>query len=54
MVLLKALFWSEDFLRDENLRSMIERRWRLCTIFFLKASLMEKLDFWCYLDGVWR
>jgi hypothetical protein len=24
----------------------------LCTVFFLEASLMEKLDFWCYFDGV--
>jgi hypothetical protein len=43
---------SEDFLRGENLRSMIGRRRRLCTVSFLEASLLEKLDFGCYLGGV--
>jgi hypothetical protein len=32
---------SEDFLQGEDLRSMIERRRRLCTVSFLKASLLE-------------
>jgi hypothetical protein len=43
---------SEDFLEDENLSSMIEQRRRLCTVFFLEASLLEKLDFWYCFDGV--
>jgi hypothetical protein len=46
------VFMSEDFLQDENLRSMIGQRRRLCTIFFLEASLLEKLNFGCYLGGV--
>jgi hypothetical protein len=45
-------FESEDFLQGENLRSMIGRRQRLCTVPFLEASLLEKLDFWCCLGGV--
>jgi hypothetical protein len=44
MALLKASFCEEDFLQDENLRSMIGGR-RLCTVPFLKALLLEKLDF---------
>jgi hypothetical protein len=43
---------SEDFLHGKNLRSMIGQRWRLCTVSFLKASLLEKLDFRCSLGGV--
>jgi hypothetical protein len=43
MILFKAFFMSEDFLQDENLRSMIERRQCLYTPFFLKMSLLEKL-----------
>jgi hypothetical protein len=35
-----------------NLRLMIGQ-WRcLCTVSFLEASLLEKLDFWCCLGGV--
>jgi hypothetical protein len=45
-------FVSDDFLQGENLRSMIGRRRRLCTVSFLEASLLEKLDFWCCLGGV--
>jgi hypothetical protein len=53
MVLLKSLlFYSEYFLQSENLKSMIGRWWRLCIVSFLEASLLEKLDFWCYLGGV--
>jgi hypothetical protein len=43
---------SEDFLQGENLRSIIGRRHRLCTVSLLEASLLEKLDFGCYLGGV--
>jgi hypothetical protein len=43
MILFKAFFMSEDFLQDENLRSMIERWQCLYTPFFLKMSLLEKL-----------
>jgi hypothetical protein len=35
------VFVSEDFLQGEDLRSMIGRRRRLCTLFFLEASLLE-------------
>jgi hypothetical protein len=52
MALLKTLFERNDFLQDENLRSMIGQRQRLCIVFFLEASLLEKLNFWCYLCGV--
>jgi hypothetical protein len=45
-------FVTEDFFQSENLRSMIERRCRLCVVSFLETSLLEKLDFWCCLDGV--
>jgi hypothetical protein len=38
---------NEDFLQGENLRSMIGRRRRLCTDYFLETSLLEKLEFWC-------
>jgi hypothetical protein len=48
----QILFPSKDFMQGENLRSMIERRWRLCTVFFLGTSLLEKLDFGSYLGGV--
>jgi hypothetical protein len=44
-------FASEDFLQGENLWSMIGQRRRLCTISFLKASLLEKLDFLCCFGG---
>jgi hypothetical protein len=40
---------SEDFLQGETLRSVIGRRWCLCTVSFLEASLLEMLDFWCCL-----
>jgi hypothetical protein len=50
MSLLKALFESEDFLKSENLRSLIRRRWCLCSVPFLEASLLEKLNF--YFGGV--
>jgi hypothetical protein len=43
---------SENFFQGENLRSLIGR-WRcLCTISFLEASLLEKLDFWCCIGCV--
>jgi hypothetical protein len=45
-------FLREDFFQGENLWSMIWYKQRLCTIFFLKASLLEKLYFWCCLGGV--
>jgi hypothetical protein len=41
IALLKTLFFvSENFLQDESLRSMIGWQWRLCTVSFLKASLL--------------
>jgi hypothetical protein len=43
---------SADFSSGENLRSMIGRRRRLCTISFLEALLSKMLDFWCCLGGV--
>jgi hypothetical protein len=52
MSLSRYCFESEVFLQGENLRSMIGRRQRLCTVTFLEASLLEKLNFWCYLGGV--
>jgi hypothetical protein len=45
-------FESGDFLQGENLRSMIGRRRRLCTVFFLEASLLENMNFRCCLGGV--
>jgi hypothetical protein len=45
-------FERDDFLQGENLRSMIGRRQRLCTVSLLEASLMAKLIFWCCLGGV--
>jgi hypothetical protein len=45
------VYMSEDFIQGENLKSIIGRRWRLCTISFLEATLLEKLDFWCCLGG---
>jgi hypothetical protein len=45
MTLLKTLFVCVDFLQDKNLRSMIERRWRLCTYPFAEASLLKMFDF---------
>jgi hypothetical protein len=45
-------FVSGDFLQGENLRSVIGR-WRcVCTVSFLKALLLKKLEFWCCLGGV--
>jgi hypothetical protein len=41
----KEFFNGVDFLQDENLWSMVGKRWRLCIISFLKASVLEKLDF---------
>jgi hypothetical protein len=35
------VFVSEDVLQGEDLRSMIGRRRRLCTVSFLEASLLE-------------
>jgi hypothetical protein len=46
------IFVSDDFLQGENLRSTIGRWWCSCTVSFLETSLLEKLDFWCYLGGV--
>jgi hypothetical protein len=46
------IFVSENFLRGENLRSMIGRQRCLCIVSFLETSLLEKLDFWCCHDGV--
>jgi hypothetical protein len=46
------VFGSKDFLQVENLRSMIGRWWCLYTISFLKALVLEKLNFWCCLGGV--
>jgi hypothetical protein len=43
---------ARTFFQGENVRSMIGRRRRLCTVSFLEASLLEKLDFWCCLGGV--
>ena len=40
------------FLQGENLRSTIGRRRRLCTVTFLEASLLEKLNFWCCLSSI--
>jgi hypothetical protein len=45
-------FESEDFLEGENLRSLIGRRWCLCSVPFLEASLLEKMNFWCCFGGV--
>jgi hypothetical protein len=44
---------SEDFLQDENLRSLMDRRLQhLCTIPLLEALLLKELNFWCCLgDG---
>ena len=45
-------FESGDYLQGENPRSSIERRRLLCTVFFLKALLLEKLDIhFCIADG---
>jgi hypothetical protein len=33
-------------------RSLIGRRRRLCTVPFLEAPLLKKLDFWCCLGDV--
>jgi hypothetical protein len=43
---------NEDFLQGENLRSLIGRRRRLCTVLFLKTSFLKKLEFWCCLGDV--
>jgi hypothetical protein len=43
---------SGDFLQGENIRSVIGRRRCVCTVSFLKALLLKKLEFWCYLGGV--
>jgi hypothetical protein len=44
-------FESGDYLQGENLRSSIGRRWRLCTIPLLEASLLKSLEFRCCLGG---
>jgi hypothetical protein len=46
------VFISGNFLRGENLRSMIMRRWCLCIVPFFETLLLEKLDFLYCLDGV--
>jgi hypothetical protein len=51
MAWLKHCFDSGDYLQDENLRSLIGRRRRLCTVPFLEASFLESLEFRCYLCG---
>jgi hypothetical protein len=47
------VFVSKDFLQGENLNSITGRRWRLCTVFLLEASLLEKLDFWYCLGRIY-
>jgi hypothetical protein len=53
MALFKALFLgATTFIQGENLRSMIERRRRLCAVFFLEASFFGELALlvlsrWC-------
>jgi hypothetical protein len=54
MFLLKELFCVRGLFPGENLRSMIGRRWHFYTVFFLKAPLLEKLDFYWCLGGIWR
>jgi hypothetical protein len=44
-------FESEDYLQGENIISLIGRRRRLCTVLFLKASLLESQKFRCRLGG---
>jgi hypothetical protein len=43
---------SGDVLQGENLRSVIGRRRCVCTVSFLKALLLKKLEFWCCFGGV--
>jgi hypothetical protein len=40
-----------NYLQGENLRSLVGRRRRLCTLPFLKASILESLEFKCCLGG---
>jgi hypothetical protein len=49
----KHYFESVDFFQDENLQSMIGGRQYLCIFSFLKTSLLDNLNFRCYLDGVY-
>jgi hypothetical protein len=52
VALLKTLFCERGL--SPRLIPMIYdgRQWSLCTVSFLEASLLEKLDFWCCLGGV--
>jgi hypothetical protein len=44
-----TIFENRDDLQGENLRSLIGRQRRLCTVPFLEASLLESLEFTCCL-----